>query len=136
MKKSRKHVSNLLSNVESLKTKYEHLYKELEYIISEQEYEQTIKTYDRIIEQLNKELKLLPIGFRYNGAFYLKNNYTLPATFEKHEGAVYMREDLMTWQIEQGIENQGYSYRKNVYKEPKDGAELKREDAQPIYTTT
>jgi hypothetical protein len=34
MKKIRKHVSNLLLNIESLKTKYEHLYKELEYIIS------------------------------------------------------------------------------------------------------
>lgn len=136
MQKSYKHVNNLLSNVKLLKTKYEHLYKELEHIISEQEYEQTITNYNRIIEKLNQELKLLPVGFRYSGIFYTKNSYTIPPTFEKHEGVVYMREDLITWQIEQGIENQGYSYRRNVYKEPKDGTELKKEEAQPIYIST
>lgn len=59
----------------------------------------------------------MPIGFRYTGTFYTKNSYTIPPTFEKHEGAVYMREDLMSWQIEEEeTENQGYTYRKNIYK--------------------
>jgi hypothetical protein len=136
MKKSRKHISNLLSKVKSLKTKYEHLYKDIDYIISQEEYEQTIKNYDRIIERLNEELLVLPVGFRYQGTFYIKNSYTIPATFEKHDGVVYMREDLISWQIEQGLERPDNSYHRNIYKEPKDSAELKKEDAEPVYIST
>ena len=131
--KSRKHVLNLLSNVKALKTKYEHLYQDLEYLISPQEYQQSIKIYDRIIEQVSEKLKALPVGFRYKGAFYLKNSYKFPATFEQHNGAVYMREDLISWQIEQGLERPDCSYHRNIYKEPQDGTELRKKDAEPVY---
>ena len=131
--KSRKQVLNLLSNVKALKTRYEHLYKELAYLIPPQEHQQSIKNYDRIIEQLTEELKTLPVGFRYKGTFYLKNSYKFPATFEQHDGVVYMREDLMSWQIEQGLERSDCSYHRNIYKEPKDGTELRKEDAEPVY---
>ena len=131
--KSRKYVLNLLSNVKTLKTRYEHLYKDLACLIPSQEYQQSIKNYDRIIEQLSEELKTLPIGFRYKGTFYLKNSYKFPAIFEKYDGAVYLREDLISWQIEQGLERSDCSYHRNIYKEPKDGAELRKEDAEPVY---
>ena len=96
-------------------------------------YEQTIKHYDKVITNLNEELLLLPIGYRYTGIFYIKNSYTVPATFEKHDGVVYLREDLVSWQIEKGLERPDPSLRRNIYKEPRDGFELKREDAEPVY---
>ena len=44
-----------------------------------------------------------------------------------------MREDLVSWQIEDGLERPDPSYHRNIYKEPRDGFELKREDAEPVY---
>ena len=44
-----------------------------------------------------------------------------------------MREDLVSWQIEEGLERPDCSYHRNIYKLPQEGAELKREDAEPIY---
>ncbi len=57
----------------------------------------------------------------------------MPATFEKCEGVVYLREDLVSWQIKEGLERPDYSYHRNIFKYPTDGAELKREDAEPVY---
>jgi hypothetical protein len=101
--------------------------------MGQQEYERTIQHYDKLIEKLTEELLSLPIGYRYKGVFYIKNSYTLPATFEKCEGVVYLREDLVSWQIEEGVEKPDSGYHRNIFKYPTDGAELKREDAEPVY---
>ena len=129
----RKYLYSTILNIESLKRKYEYSSKDIIRATSPDEYEQTIKHYDKLITNLNKELLLLPIGYRYTGVFYIKNAYNIPATFEKHEGAVFMREDLISWQIEGGLERPNFSYHRNIYKEPKEGCELKREDAEPVY---
>ena len=135
MNKNRKQISQLLFNVKLLKDRYEQQYKDLSSLIPQEEYEQTVKNYDRIIIRLNEELLALPIGYRYTGIFYIRNAYTIPATFEKHKGVIYLREDLISWIIEEqeGSNHPDYSYHRNIYKEPKDGAELKREDANPVY---
>ncbi len=133
MSKSRRFVSDLLSSIKFLKNKYEYAQKEIIRLMSQDEYEQTIKHYDKLIERLNDELLSLPIGYRYKGVFYIKNTYTIPITFEKHEGVIYMREDLVSWQIEQGLERPDYGYHRNIFKQPSIGSELTREDAEPIY---
>ena len=130
---NRKHIYSTILNIESLKRKYEYAAKDIIRATSQDEYEQTIKHYDKLIANLNKELLLLPIGYRYNGVFYIKNSYNIPATFERHEGVVFMREDLVSWQIEEGLERQDLSYRRNIYKQPYEGGELRREDAEPVY---
>ena len=130
---SRKYLYSTILNIESLKRKYEYAAKDIIRATSQNEYEQTIKHYDKLIVSLNKELLLMPIGYRYTGVFYIKNSYNIPATFEKHEGMVFLREDLVSWQIESGLERPDFSYHRNIYKEPKEGCELKREDAEPVY---
>ncbi len=130
---SRKYLYSTILNIESLKRKYEYSSKDIIRATNLDEYEQTIKHYDKLIANLNTELLLLPIGYRYAGIFYIKNTYNVPTTFEKHEGAVYMREDLVSWQIESGLERPDCSYHRNIYKEPKEGCELKREDAEPVF---
>ena len=45
-----------------------------------------------------------------------------------------MRKDLVLWQIEKGTERPDPAYHRNIYKEPREGCELKREDAEPVYT--
>ena len=44
-----------------------------------------------------------------------------------------MREDLVSWQIEKGPERLNRSYHRNIYKEPQEGCELKRTDAEPVF---
>ncbi len=131
---SRKYLYSTLLNIKSLKNKYEYAAKDIKRATSQDEYEQTINHYDKLIANINKELLLLPIGYRYTGIFYIKNTYNIPATFKKHDGVVFMREDLVSWQIEKGLERPDQSLRRNIYKEPRDGFELKREDAEPVYT--
>ena len=130
---SRKYLYSTILSIESLKNKYEYAEKDIKRATSQDEYEQTIQHYDKLIANLNKELMLLPIGYRYTGTFYIKNSYNIPAIFTKHEGVVFMREDLVSWQIEKGPERPDPSYHRNIYKEPCEGAELKKEDAKPVY---
>ncbi|MGI9215196.1 MAG: hypothetical protein ACR2HS_06115 [Gammaproteobacteria bacterium] len=130
---NRKYIYSTILNIESLKRKYEYTAKDIIRATSQDEYEQTIKHYDKLIASLNKELLLLPIGYKYTGVFYIKNSYNIPATFEKHDGVVFMREDLVSWQIQEGLERQELSYRRNIYKKPCEGGELRRENAEPVY---
>ena len=123
----------MISNIKFLKHKYENSKNDIIRLTSHTEYEQTIKHYDAIIEKLSTELIALPIGYRYIGIFYIKNSYTVPAKFERHDGVVYLREDLVSWQIEKGLNRPDYGYHRNIFKNPTDGAELKREDAEPVY---
>lgn len=133
MNNSRKHIDGLISSVKFIKNKYEYIKKEVVRLTSQDDYEKTIEHYDKLLSMLNQELSSLPIGFRYTGTFYIKNSYTIPATFEKHDGVVYLREDLISWQIEEGLSRPDYGYHRNIFKEPTDGAELKRQDAVPVY---
>ena len=133
MSKSRKHTNAVISNIKFLKYKYENAKSDIIRLTSRAEYEETIKHYDSLIEQLSKELFSLPIGYRYIGKFYLKKPYTFPAVFEEHYGAIYMREDLISWQIESGVEPPNYSYHRTIFKKPEEGFDFKREDAEPVY---
>jgi hypothetical protein len=136
MSNDRKNAERVLSDLKSLKERYKYLEKEVIDLSSETEYEQTIHYYDKLIINITNKLLSFPIGYRYIGAFYLKKPNIIPSEFEKHEGAVFMREDLVSWLIEKGLESPDPSYHRNVYKEPRDGAELKREDANPVYAKT
>ena len=130
---SRKYLYSTILSIGSLKNKYEYAEKDIKRATSQDEYEQTIKHYDKLIANLTKELMSLPIGYRYTGIFYIKNSYNIPATFSKHDGVVFIREDLVSWQIEKGLERPDPSYHRNIYKEPREGSELKKEDAMPVY---
>ena len=129
---SRKYLYSTISSIEFVKVRYESASKDIQRVTSKEEYDQTIKHFDTLIANLNKELTTLPVGYRYIGILYIKNSYTIPATFEKHDGVIFMREDLVSWQIEKGTEKPDPSYHRNIYKEPREGCELKREDAEPV----
>ena len=133
MNKSRKHVKNVLSSIRSLKNKYENNKDDIVRLTNHAEYGQIAKHFDTLISKLSNELQSLPIGYRYSGTFYLKKPYVFPATFEKYSGVIFMPEDLISWQIESGMERQDYSYHQHIFKEPSTDRELTREDAEPIY---
>ena len=136
MSKSRKYINNMISNIQFLKHKYENVKDDVIRVTSQMEYQRTIEHYDTLIASLSDELLSLPIGYRFTGRFYIKKPYSIPTVFEEHYGVVYLREDLVSWQIESGVEPKDYSYHRTIFKKPEEGFELKREDADPVYVKT
>jgi hypothetical protein len=135
MQKSLKYTRDTLNSIEILKSKHEYLGKELIRVAGQDLYEQTSKYYDNVISKLTEEMRLLPIGYRYSGTFYLKKPYTVPIEFEKIEGSIFMREDLVSWQIESNgsNQNQTYAYHRSVFKKPELNTEIRKEDGVPVY---
>ena len=89
-----------------------------------------------MIAKLTEEMQSLPIGYRYVGTIYLKKPYAVPIQFEQIEGSAFMREDLISWQIEpfDSTKKQHYaSYFRTIYKRPDLQAEITRADTTPVY---
>ena len=136
MQKSLKHVRDTLYSIQWLKERNEYHSKELIRLGGEKLYQQTNVFYDKVVNQLEEEIKELPIGYRYTGAYYLKKpySYAMPAEFEKFEGSIFMREDLVSWQREKDDGSLDYTYYRTIYKTADvNGKIITREDAVPVY---
>ena len=135
MIKSRKYVNTLLSSIQSLKRKYEYEQKDIVKLTSDQDYQQTINHFNSLITKLSEELSSLPIGYRYQGKYFLKKPYSISVIFTEHDGALYMREDLISWQIESGVEPKDYAYHRTIFKRPceEPDAIITRQDTEPVY---
>ena len=133
MHKSREYIANLLANIKLFKSKYENFKEDVLKLTNNLEYEQVIQHYTKLIKLLENQLSFSPIGYRYKGVFYIKNSYTIPATFDKHEGIVYVREHKLRSQSEHEVKESTTSYFHNIFKVPIDGGELKQEDFKPVY---
>lgn len=132
MQKSRNSVKNLLSSIKYHKEKYVYFKKDIISLSTQAEYDRTVEHYDQLIDTLKKEMQMLPIGYRYTGMYYIKKPYTIPAEFEEGHGSLFMRENLVSWQIEKEPGVLEYPYYRAVFKQP-NGAYLTKEDAEPIY---
>jgi hypothetical protein len=132
MQKTRAEVINLRSMITHSKERYEYLEKEIIPLSNQAEYNRTIEHYDHLILGLNKEIEALPIGYRYTGTYYLKKPYTQPAEFEEGSGSLYMKENLVSWQIETEPGVYDYAYYRAVFKKPF-GDQITKEDAEPVY---
>lgn len=53
--------------------------------------------------------------------------------FIKYDGVLFMRESLVSWVIEKGTDRHDPCYYRNIFKEPKEGCELKKEDAELVF---
>ena len=102
--------------------------------LEEGAFEDLYSKIQKLKECLKEELKAQPIGYMYKGVYYKKNpdhmiiSNSAPE-FEKMEGTLYMREDLVTWYDDYP---NGY-YIKNVCKTPNINDPLLREDGKPIF---
>jgi len=132
--KSRKNVIALLENIEWLKKRHENFEKNFVEIAGRDAYEKTAEYYNEAILKLKKEIQSLPIGYRYTQTCYVKEPYTEPAEYRKIDTSIFMREDLVSWQVENHETIEYYTYFRSVYKEPRFDAEIiRREDAKPVY---
>ena len=132
MKKTRTNLINLRTNVKYMKDAYASKEKDIIEFSEQAEYDRTIKHYDDLIASLTKEIQMLPIGYRYTGTYYLKKPYTMPPEFEEHIGSLFMRENLVSWQVEKEPGKYEYSYYRLVLKSPH-GEQITRADAKPVY---
>ena len=132
MQKSRADVKSLLASIEYNKDRYVYLQDKIIPLSTKDEYDRTVKHYDDLIERLKKEIKTLPIGHRYTGTYFIKKPYLIPAEFEEHFGSIFMKENLVSWQIEKDPGILDYGYYRAVFKKPY-GDHVTKEDAEPVY---
>ena len=138
MQHSRKNALESLRSVYVLKNKHEKLKNSFISLTGEAPFQQCIKYYNELIDKLKDQINVLPIGFRYVGIFYIKKSYTLELEFVKYEGSLYMREDLVSWEIEKGRNGNESYLNRFVYREPfLDAALIKKGDTDiiPVFAT-
>lgn len=136
MKRSRKQVNSIINSLCALKTHNEHWKNEFIQLVGENSFTQLQAIYNEAIDRLTQEKKSIPMGYRYTGEFYIKKPYTMPIQYEKINGSAFMREDLVSWCIEEESRYK-YSYFRAIYRDTKgqEGSEIKREEATPFYET-
>ena len=77
------------------------------------------------------------MGFRYAGTFYIKKPYSTEIEFEKYEGTLYMREDLVSWKIEEGRKGHEPFLNRFIYRESFVSSSLIQKgdsDITPVFT--
>jgi len=131
--KSRKNVSDKLHGLKHLKDMHKAFEKELIRVSGIDSYQQTVAYYDDVIQKLQEEKYSLPTGHRYTGTFYVKVPYTIPTEFKKVEGSAFMKENLVSWEIEEGDGIPHQAYYRAIFKTPKHDTEIKRADSVPVF---
>lgn len=133
MQKTRSAIMELLAKIKKTKKRYVSIEKDILSLLSDKtEYDRIIAHFDDLIAELEKELKNQPIGYRYTGVYYLKKSYPQPVEFIKNSGSLYMRENLVSWQVEKEPGVCEFPLYRAVYAEP-EGRIITREDAEPVY---
>tara|TARA_B110000091_G_scaffold188887_1_gene210998 strand:- start:1327 stop:1776 length:450 start_codon:yes stop_codon:yes gene_type:complete len=136
MHNSRKNTIDALHSALFLKNRHEQLKEIFSNLTGEKSYKETIKYYDDLIISLKEKINTLPIGFRYEGIFYIKIPYTVETKFNKYDGSLFMREDLVSWKIESGGNGNESFYNRYIYREPSlSSAIIKKHDKDitPVY---
>ena len=128
----RKRASQGIYDLGMLLKKLDEHKKEIIRLSSEQSYKMQVKAFEGEKEKLEALIKTQPTGHRYTGTFYVKDTYKTPVVYEKVEGSIFMREDLIKWQIE-GKLDRVWGYPHAVFKDDKGRAIFEREDGQPVY---
>lgn len=128
MKKSRAYITRLLNNLKTLKSNYEGILKDSATVVNIENLK-SIDPFLALTELLTKAQKSLPIGYRYTGPFYIKQC----EQYIKHDGVLFMRENLVSWIIEKGTDRHDPCYHRNIFKQPEEGCELKKEDAELVF---
>lgn len=118
MQDTRKNTLETLDAVYHLKNKHHRFKNDFVSLLGEESFNHSIHYYDDLIEKLKIKVNSLPVGFRYTGIFYIKKPYSTEISFEKYEGRLYMREDLVSWKIEEGRKGNEPFLNRFVYREP------------------
>lgn len=118
MDSSRKYMRDVLYSANYLKERNDNLQKEFASVLGEEKFLDISRYYDLLIKGIQQKITAMPIGFRYTGVFYLKKSHVTEIEFERYDGVLFMREDLISWKIESGGTGNESFYLRSVYREP------------------
>jgi len=127
----RKFAQDQLSRLEGIRHRLGCLKDNIVLVSGEEGYQKHYRFFEKILKKLNNEINAMPAGYRYQGVYYIKEPYTIPPEYTKHEDSIFMREDLVSWQKEEAGYPDGAYYR-SVFKDPKGEHPLTKEDAEPV----
>ncbi|MCP4278793.1 MAG: hypothetical protein GY776_02160 [Alteromonas sp.] len=96
-------------------------------------YLSSIQYLQTVIATLTKKKLSLPIGYRFTGTFYVRQAYSVPISTRKVEGSAFMREDLVSWIIEEDAEITNQYYFREIYRDKHMETVIPHEEAQPVY---
>ena len=64
------------------------------------QFDNLVNTLHETVEQIEDEIKSLPLRHEYRGTFYIRKPYTQPLqSIKVEEGIAKMREDIATWEV-------------------------------------
>jgi hypothetical protein len=130
----RKDVNSIGWSIKSLTERYECLREDIINFVSIEDYEKTVELFKKLKKNIKEALDIMPIGYEYSGVFYLKIPLVTPAKFEKYEGKLFMREDLICWRITEGkIIHHYKNYYRYAFKQPNEKDLITRADAKPVF---
>lgn len=86
-----------------------------------------------VIAALYEKKPTLPTGYRFTGTFYVREPYSDPTSSIEIKGSAFMREDLVSWAIEEGENTTNQFYFRDIYRDKERQTVIRREDAQPVY---
>ena len=89
-----------------------------------------------VITALYEKKSTLPTGYRFTGTFYVREPYADPTSSIEIKGSAFMREDLVSWAIEEGENTTNQFYFRDIYRDKERQTVIRREDAQPVYAET
>ncbi len=102
--------------------------------VSEPDAEHIVTTVQKAMQQLQAKIINLPLGHRFTGTYYLREPYSNPVRITKIEGSAYLREDLVSWEVEpDGQPSERYGYFRQLYHDPQCQRMLQRDDGEPVF---
>ena len=97
-----------------------------------EDYNGILRHFDAIHERLLHEIRESPIGHRYTGTFYILKSSFNPRTYDKVDASAFMREDLVSWEIEDGVRRRAL-YQRNIFKSIEPEEHISREEGEAVY---
>tara|TARA_R110002167_G_scaffold116781_1_gene292202 strand:+ start:2432 stop:2848 length:417 start_codon:yes stop_codon:yes gene_type:complete len=134
MLQQRKKANSDCYNIGTLKRTLKYIKDRLVDLSNEAEYEKISSYFEKAELKLREQIKEMPLGHKFTGTFYLKKPYSIEPVSIKVIGSAFIKEDLVSWQIEtddESIHSQGYH--RAVYKDKAMTVKLEREDGEAVF---
>ncbi len=101
---------------------------------TESDAQQMVTTIQLAMRRLQAKITDLPLGHRFTGTYYLREPYSNPVRITKIQGSAYLREDLVSWEVEpDGKPSERYGYFRQLYHDPQCQQLLQRDDGERVF---
>ena len=135
MLEQRKKANSDRYNINLLQDRVKYVKDRLSDLSGEGEYEKVLSYFMKAEEKLKEQIDLMPLGHRFTGTFYLRKPYSAEPISIKVSGSAFMKEELVSWQVETDDEEiNSLQYHRVIYKDKAMKVKLEREDGEAVFT--